>query len=436
MARIPFRLPDIGEGIAEAEIVAWHVQLGDHVEEDQPFADLMTDKATVEMSAPVSGRVVELAGAVGDLIAIGSTLAVFETEAGAESAAPVAPPATEPAAVPVAPAPPESPITPAPAAPPAAERPAPAPVAAPSDEAAPASARVLASPAVRARAKALGVDLAGVRPAQGDRVRHADLDAYLRYASPAPAGAAAPRAPRADAEEEADSDAVEEIKITGLRRRIAERMAETKRRIPHFAYVEETDVTALEALRQAMNAERGERPKLTLLPFLVRALCLAAAEHPVVNARYDDEAGLVQRFRAVHLGIATQTEAGLSVPVVRDAQARSVWDLAAEIARLADATRRGKASREELSGSTLTLTSLGALGGIASTPVLNRPEVAIVGVNRMVDRPVVVQGRIEVRTMMNLSSSFDHRIVDGMDAARFIQAVKRRIEVPALLFAE
>jgi 2-oxoisovalerate dehydrogenase E2 component (dihydrolipoyl transacylase) len=420
MARVPFRLPDIGEGIAEAEIVTWHVKIGDMVEEDQPVADMMTDKATVEMAAPVSGRVVEIAGQVGDQIAIGSTLIVFETE-GDEAAAPA------PVEAPKAEA--------APAAPKADPIPAKVevPVEAPKAPAAASSRKVLASPAVRLRAKELGVDLADVHPSAGDRVKHSDLDAFLKYQG----GGSAPKAaPRAAAPVAAGYDDVEEIKVTGLRRRIAENMAEAKRRIPHFAYVEEVDVTAVEALRQAMNETRGERPKLTMLPFLIRAMAKAAADFPMVNARYDDEAGVVSRHSAVHLGMATQTDAGLSVPVIRDAQAYDLWGLASEIVRLADATRRGKAKREELSGSTITLTSLGALGGIVSTPVINRPEVAIVGVNRMVERPVVIEGRIEVRKMMNLSSSFDHRVVDGMDAAKFIQAVKKLLEVPALLFAD
>jgi 2-oxoisovalerate dehydrogenase E2 component (dihydrolipoyl transacylase) len=278
---------------------------------------------------------------------------------------------------------------------------------------------------VRQRAKDLGVDLAEVHPASGDRVKHSDLDAFLKYRGASPSRVAV-----------SGEDQIDEIRITGLRRRIAENMAESKRRIPHFAYVEELDVTAVEALRQAMNADRGDRPKLTMLPFLIRAMVKAAADFPMVNARYDDEGGVVRRHSAVHLGMATQTDAGLTVPVIRDAQNRDLWALAAEIVRLADAARRGKATRDEMSGSTITLTSLGALGGIVSTPVINRPEVAIVGVNRMVERPVVIEGRIEVRKMMNLSSSFDHRVVDGMDAARFIQAIRRLIEVPALLFAD
>jgi len=444
MARVPFRLPDIGEGIAEAEIVTWHVKVGDMVEEDQPVADMMTDKATVEMAAPVTGRVIELAGAVGDQIPIGSTLVVFETEAeGAETTAspvgdgPEAADATPPAGAAVA----SAVSTPTPVraepveAPPFSSSSAVEKAEQPFDKLRAngeggQARKVLASPAVRQRAKELNVDLADVHPASGERVKHSDLDAFLKYSGGTKAALAPSRAPSTG------DDGIEEIKVTGLRRRIAENMAEAKRRIPHFAYVEELDVTAIEALRQAMNAGRGERPKLTMLPFLIRAITRAAADFPMVNARYDDEANVVSRYGAVHLGMATQTDAGLSVPVIRDAQGFDVWGLAAEIVRLADATRRGKARREELSGSTITLTSLGALGGIVSTPVINRPEVAIVGVNRMVERPVVIEGRIEVRKMMNLSSSFDHRVVDGMDAAKFIQAIKRLIEVPALLFAD
>jgi len=435
MARVPFRLPDIGEGIAEAEIVAWHIKVGDMVEEDQPVADMMTDKATVEMAAPVSGKVIEVAGAVGDQIAIGSTLVVFETE-GEETAAPAPAAKDEPVAQPSPVPAKQDTVRPEPVEGRAASE-APAARASTSlstngGESSHGGKKVLASPAVRQRARELGVDLADVHPGAGDRVKHSDLDAFLKYQG----GAAAPSASRPAVAIAAGEDEIEEIKVAGLRRRIAENMAEAKRRIPHFAYVDEVDVTAVEALRAAMNETRGERPKLTMLPFLIRAITKAARDFPMVNARFDDEAGVVQRHSAVHLGMATQTDAGLSVPVIRDAQAYDLWGLAGEIVRLADATRRGKAKREELSGSTITLTSLGALGGIVSTPVINRPEVAIVGVNKMVERPVVIDGRIEVRKMMNLSSSFDHRVVDGMDAAKFIQAVRRLIEVPALLFAD
>jgi 2-oxoisovalerate dehydrogenase E2 component (dihydrolipoyl transacylase) len=401
VARVEFKLPDIGEGIAEAEIVAWHAKPGDVVEEDAPLADLMTDKATVEMTSPVAGKLVEVAGAVGDQVAIGSVLAVFESEEEGEKPSPQRGEGWERGGLDQA------------------ERQtilsAPLPDPLPGGEK--ERSRVLASPAVRARAKDLGVDLATVKPAQGNRVRHSDLDAYLRYAGAAPAA----------------GDRIEEVKVAGLRRRIADNMAESKRNIPHFAYVEELDVTEVERLRAILNAERGPRPKLTLLPFLIKAITRALPDFPMINARYDDAAGVVSRHSAVHLGMATKTEAGLTVPVIRNAEALDLWQLAAEITRLAEAARAGKAKREELSGSTITITSLGSLGGIVSTPVINRPEVAIIGVNRIVERPAIVEGRIQVRKLMNLSSSFDHRVVDGWDAARFIQAVKRLIEMPALL---
>ena len=412
MAQFHFRLPDIGEGIAEAEIVAWHVKIGGRVEEDEPIADLMTDKATVEMESPVSGVVVELAGAPGDMIPIGSTLVVIEVDGdgGTENAA-EATPAPAPAPAPEAPAP-----TPAPLALPAAPA-ADAPPAKPGQP-------ILASPAVRARARELGIDLAQVKATDG-RVRHGDLDQFLRYSGGQ--GYAAPqRVVLAD----------EPIKVIGMRRRIAENMAASKRAIPHFTYVEEINVTALEAMRADLNAHRGARPKLTLLPLLVVAICRALPDYRMINARYDDDAGVVTRHGAVHLGMATQTDAGLMVPVIRDAQARNVWQLAAEIVRLADAARSGKAKPEELSGSTLTITSLGPLGGIATTPVINRPEVAIIGPNKIVERPIFDGDDIVRAKLMNLSISCDHRIVDGHDAASFVQAVKRLLETPVLLFAD
>ena len=421
MARYVFKLPDIGEGIAEAEIVAWHVAVGDTVEEDAPLADLMTDKATVEMTAPVAGRVLELAGAVGDQVAIGSPLAVFDA-AGEPEEAPLVEVAPNEAAEVVKPDPVPEPA-PRPKVEPVAE---PAPVPAPVEAAPPphgeGARRVLASPAVRQRAKDLGIDLAQVRPAQGDRVRHADLDAFLIYNQGyRPAGAR-----RAD----------ETVRVIGLRRRIAENMAASKRHIPHFTYVEEIDVTRIEALREDLNATRGDRPRLTMLPLLIVAICKTLPDFPMINARYDDEAGVVTRYGAVHLGMATQTDAGLMVPVIRDAQDRNIWQLAAEIRRLAEAARAGKARSEELSGSTLTITSLGPLGGIATTPVINRPEVAIIGPNKVVERPVIRDGEIAVAKLMNLSVSCDHRVVDGWDAASFVQALKRLIETPALLFVD
>jgi len=433
MATHSFKLPDIGEGIAEAEIVAWHVAIGDMIEEDDPLCDLMTDKATVEMTAPVSGRVVEIAGAVGDQIAIGSVLAVFEV-AGAPSS-PL--PAREglgvggerselPTVVPAAPVEPPA----APSAPSFEVNHAPhgsgiaggnPDLNEPNPSLAGRGAKVLASPAVRARAKNLGIDLAQVKSA-GDHVRHADLDAFLTYNN----------AYRSAATTRPD----EQVKVIGLRRRIAENMAAAKRAIPHFTYVDEIDVTKLEALRTDLNATRGDRPKLTMLPLLIVAICRAIPDFPMINARYDDEAGIVTRHGAVHLGMATQTDAGLMVPVIRDAQERNIWQLAAEIVRLAEAARSGKAKSEELSGSTLTLTSLGPLGGIATTPVINRPEVAIIGPNKVVERPVFRDGVVVAAKLMNLSISCDHRVVDGWDAASFVQAIKRLIETPALLFVD
>ncbi|MBJ7499095.1 MAG: 2-oxo acid dehydrogenase subunit E2 [Sphingopyxis sp.] len=420
MARYSFRLPDIGEGIAEAEIVAWHVKIGERVEEDAQLADMMTDKATVEMESPVSGIVVELAGEVGDLIPIGSTLAVIETDGDAE-----APPAdTRAEQEVVAETPGAEEISVAEVAATVAA-PAPAPAPAPVPAAAEHSRAVLASPAVRARAKDLGVDLSQVQ-AEGDRIRHADLDAFLRYSGGQ--GYHAPGASRARADEP--------IKIIGMRRKIAENMAASKRAIPHFTYVEEMDVTALEEMRADLNANRGGRPKLTMLPFLIVAICRTIPQFPMINARYDDEGGVVTRYGAVHLGMATQTDAGLMVPVIRDAQDKNVWQLASEITRLAEAARTGKAKVEELTGGTLTVTSLGPLGGIATTPVINRPEVAIIGPNKIVERPVFDGDEIRRAKLMNLSISCDHRVVDGWDAASYVQALKKLIETPVLLFAD
>ena len=435
MARFTFRLPDIGEGIAEAEIVAWHINVGDEVREDQPIADMMTDKATVEMESPVTGRVVELAGEVGAMVPIGAALVVIEVagEAAAEAEAIAAPASAEQAEVaeqykaenPGAPAPSngveETVSLVSPAAEPFVHQPG-------GDVPAPrlgAVRHVLASPAVRARAKDLGVDLALVK-GEGDRVRHADLDAYLRYQSGQ--GYHSPHASRAR------DDAA--VKVIGLRRRIAENMAAAKRHIPHFTYVDEIDVTALEAMRADLNGARGQRPKLTMLPLLIVAICKTLPAFPMLNARYDDEAGVVTRFGRVHLGMATQTDAGLMVPVIRDAQDKNIWQLAAEITRLAEAARTGKAKSEELSGSTLTVTSLGPLGGIATTPVINRPEVAIIGPNKIVERPVFQGDDIVRAKLMNLSISCDHRVVDGWDAASFVQALKKLLETPVLLFAD
>ncbi len=417
MARFTFRLPDIGEGIAEAEIVAWHVKVGDRIEEDQGIADMMTDKATVEMESPVSGVVVEIAGAVGDMVAIGSALAVIEVE-GEEEAEPVN--VVDAAPTTVRPEPVEGLSLPKLVV---AEEVQDFDKLSPNGSGV-ASAQVLASPAVRGRAADLGIDLSLVKPSGDGRLRHADLDAYLRYNSAQGYTAAAKL--RAD----------EAIKVIGMRRRIAENMAASKRAIPHFTYVDEIDVTELEDMRGDLNANRGDRLKLTLLPIMIVAICKAVPAFPMINARYDDEAGIVTRHGAVHLGMATQTDAGLMVPVIRDAQSMNVWQLAREITRLADAARSGKAKSEELSGSTLTITSLGPLGGIATTPVINRPEVAIIGPNKIVERPVFDGEDIRRAKLMNLSISCDHRVVDGHDAASFVQELKRFLETPVLLFAD
>ena len=450
MARFSFRLPDIGEGISEAEIVAWHVAVGDRVEEDGRLADMMTDKATVEMESPVAGTIVELAGEPGDQVAIGATLVVIETEG--EVVQPAEPERVEA----------ENPGVEEVATSPVAERqdpprhgegdqpqaggggaPLDATPASVSQEATPLHhpatpdgppprerGGVLASPAVRARAADLGIDLSAVHH-DGPHIRHADLDAFLRYGSAQ--GYRAPNASRARPDEA--------VKVIGMRRRIAENMAAAKRHIPHFTYVEEIDVTALEAMRADLNDARGQRPKLTMLPLLIVAICRTLPDFPMLNARYDDDAGVVTRFGRVHLGMAAQTDAGLMVPVIRDAQDMNPWQLATEIARLAEAARTGKAKSEELSGGTITVTSLGPLGGIATTPVINRPEVAIIGPNRIVERPVFRArpgGGEEIvkAKLMNLSISCDHRVVDGHDAASYVQALKRLIETPVLLFAD
>ncbi|MEY4574872.1 MAG: hypothetical protein RL251_994 [Pseudomonadota bacterium] len=414
-----FNLPDIGEGIAEAEIVAWHVKVGDRISEDQPLADMMTDKATVEMESPVAGIVTKVAGEAGDVIAIGSMLVEIETATDVsqeQSMVQVEAVATVEDELPHAP----EPVAAEPAV--VQERPAVVPVPSPSIS---ADHKITASPAVRQRAKELGVELTDVKAA-GGHVRHADLDAFLAYGSGQGYRASHISARRDD----------EIVKVIGMRRRIADNMAASKRHIPHFTYVEEIDVTAIEAMRADLNANRGARPKLTMLPMLIVAICKTIPQFPMINARYDDENGVVTRHGAVHLGMATQTDAGLMVPVIRDAEDRNIWQLATEIARLADAARNGTAKSEELSGSTLTVTSLGPLGGIATTPVINRPEVAIIGPNKIVERPMFVGDTIEARKLMNLSISCDHRVVDGWDAANYVQALKKLMETPVLLFTD
>jgi 2-oxoisovalerate dehydrogenase E2 component (dihydrolipoyl transacylase) len=454
MARYEFKLPDIGEGIAEAEIVAWHIKIGDSVKEDQQLADMMTDKATVEMESPVAGTVLELAGEVGDQIPIGSVLVVIETEGEGAASDPGSSGADETvadgerqdqvaftdglveerpeleAAVPSTgeerrggedrrSEPREEPgrresdrssdgasveLNPQPE-PPGKDR-----------------LPVLASPAVRARARDLGIDLAQVKTA-GDRIRHSDLDAYLLYNGGGVSRSGGQR--RAD----------ETVKVVGLRRKIAENMQEAKRRIPHFTLVEEYDVTALEQTRAMMNSDRGGNPKLTMLPFLITAMARTLADYPQINTRYDDDENVLHRSGAVHMGMATQTPNGLMVPVIRNADRLSIWDIAREILRLSEAARTGKASREELSGSTITISSLGPMGGIASTPVINRPEVAILAVNKVEEKPVVIEGELEIRKRMNLSLSCDHRVVDGWDAANFMQDLKKLVEAPLKLLS-
>ncbi|AEG05661.1 dihydrolipoamide acetyltransferase family protein [Sinorhizobium meliloti] len=425
MGEFIIKMPDVGEGVAEAELVEWHVKPGDPVREDMVLAAVMTDKATVEIPSPVTGKVLWLGAEVGDTVAVKAPLVRIETAGEAGEAAPDSIPEAlaeqvldEPVAV-------SSRLEAK--APPQPEKPAPKPAPAPR-EAPDLSAKPLASPAVRLRARESGIDLrqvAGTGPA--GRITHEDLDLFIsRGAEPLPAQTGLVR-----------KTAVEEVRMIGLRRRIAEKMSLSTSRIPHITYVEEVDMTALEDLRATMNRDRKpEQAKLTILPFLMRALVKTVAEQPGVNATFDDHAGVIHRHAAVHIGIATQTPAGLTVPVVRHAEARGIWDCAAELNRLADAARTGTATRDELTGSTITISSLGAIGGIASTPVINHPEVAIVGVNKIAVRPVWDGAQFVPRKIMNLSSSFDHRVIDGWDAAVFVQRLKTLLETPALIFVE
>jgi 2-oxoisovalerate dehydrogenase E2 component (dihydrolipoyl transacylase) len=438
MGRYVFKLPDVGEGTAEAEIVAWHVKVGAMIEEDQNLVDVMTDKATVEMTSPVTGKVIALHGEPGQMAAVGSPLVELEVEGAGNvkvSAAPsvsLAPAGGEgrgegvskPAQPAQAKAEPAKQTSSTPAKTSTPPHPDPLPQWGRGSNA----GKPLASPAVRARAEELGVQLQFV-PGTGPagRISHQDLDAYVA------SGGKASSAPRASGY--AQRDGVDEVKVIGLRRRIAESMQNAKRRIPHFAYVEEIDMTELESLRAHLNAtKQKDQPKLNVLPFLMRALVKVLPHYPQINARFDDEAGIVHRHHAVHIGIATQTTGGLIVPVVKHAEARDVWDSAVEVARVSGAARDNKAGKDDLTGSTITITSLGALGGVATTPVINYPEVAIIGPNAIIERPVVRGGQIVIRKMMNLSSSFDHRVVDGYDAAEFIQKIKALLEHPATLF--
>lgn len=426
------KMPDIGEGIAEVELVAWHVKVGDVVAEDQILADVMTDKATVEIPSSAAGKVLLLGGVVGEVLAVGAEVIRIEVEgpgnvkSGTAAAATKTPPDNkhEPVATSKVVSPQQVATVSVPQRREALAsniRPTPRK---PGD-------KPIASPAVRRRAWEAGIELQFV-PGTGSagRVMQEDLDAYVAQ------GVRSQSASRTD-QRYAERHDEKAIPVIGLRRKIAQKMQESKRHIPHFTYVEEVDVTELEVLRARLNARWAkERGRLTVLPFLMRAMVLGLHEFPQINARYDDKADVVTQYGAVHMGMATQTEAGLMVPVVRHAEARDLWACATEVARLADAARTGRATREELSGSTITITSLGALGGIVSTPVINHPEVAIVGINRIVERPMIRGGAVVARQMMNLSSSFDHRVVDGLHAAEFIQALRGYLECPAMLFVE
>lgn len=430
------KMPDIGEGIAEVEIVEWHVSVGDNVSEDQVLAEVMTDKASVEIPSPIAGRVVSLGGQLGDVLAVGSELITLQPEGGASESAGGHVSAdvgiAETVKVQPAAAEPKSTLEGAPAV--------------SHQKAAPVIShqKALASPSVRQRARHLDIDLQDLADPEGDRlVSHKDLDDFLlsRYTSERTAAPRPPHTERASADiaqvapAPAEEHANIRINVVGLRRQIARKMQESKQQIPHFSYVEEVDVTDLERLRHSLNERHeGDQERITVLPFIVRAIVLAVQRFPKVNARYDAENEVVTQFGAVHMGIATQTENGLMVPVLHNAQDLDLWESAAGIRSVSAVARRGTARPGDLTGSTLTISSLGVLGGIAATPIINHPEVAIVGVNRIVERPAFQNKQLVSRQMMNLSSSFDHRVVDGMDAAQFIQEVKRLLESPAQLF--
>jgi 2-oxoisovalerate dehydrogenase E2 component (dihydrolipoyl transacylase) len=405
MTRYVFKMPDLGEGTVEAEVVAWHVKVGDQVAEDQLMAEVMTDKAAVEVPSPVTGRVVAINGQPGDMVRVGAELIVFETEV-------------------IEPSPQPSPAK-------AGEGAGTSPAATAEVGRSPGEGRVKASPATRRRAREAGVDLRAVHGSgPSGRITPQDFAAALdgSVATAVAPGTAAPAAlvPRTG---------VEEVKVIGVRRLIAQRMTDAKRNIPHFSYVEEIDVTELESLRSHLNSKPAPgSPSLTYLPFIAAALVRVLESFPQCNALYDTERGVLVRHHGVHLGVATQTPDGLKVPVVRHAEARTLWDLSDEIRRVSEAARSGKVTNKDLTGSTITVTSLGKLGGIASTPIINAPEMAIIGVNRAVERPVVENGAIAIRRIMNLSSSFDHRFVDGYDGAAMIQALKDLLEHPATIF--
>ena len=414
MSDYEFKLPDIGEGVVEGEVVQWHVSVGDSVSEDDPIVDVMTDKATVTIPSPVNGTIASLSGDVGDMVAVGSTLVQFGSADGASAPSPATEPEPEPEPEPIVPPSPTPKSDPTPVA-----MPAPEPVS---------SGRALASPAVRRRAREAGVELSQVRGSgPAGRIRHADLDAFI-----AAGGSVAGAAPVAYSTKRTD---VTDVKVVGLRRKISEQMTLSKSRIPHFSYFEEVDVTELESLRQMLNSTRdSSQPKLTYLPFIMLALSRIMPEHPECNAHFNDEAGVVNRHGGVHLGIATQTERGLYVPVVKHVESLDIWQTAAEMQRVSGAAREGSASLDDLTGSTFTITSLGREGGLGATPIINHPEVSILGVHKARDMPVVREGQIVIRKIMNLSSAFDHRVVDGADGASLIQHLRRFLEHPALIF--
>ncbi|MCK4205700.1 2-oxo acid dehydrogenase subunit E2 [Brucella pituitosa] len=437
MAHFTIKLPDVGEGVAEAELVEWHVKVGDIVREDDLLAAVMTDKATVEIPSSRGGKVIAINGEVGEKIAVGSELVRLEIEGGATEEKPVEKIEKNPAPATVETVKPQS--APAPETPVLLQTPVPPKAAAPKREATSRAfsgagpirsegERPLATPSVRLRARDAGVDLRRVRgTGPAGRITHEDLDLFFQQetgGAPALSGYAT-------------DTSVNEIKVIGLRRKIAERMAEAKRHIPHITIVEEVDVTQLEELRTGLNNEKKEgRPRLTLLPFVIRTIVKAVKEQPGLNAHFDDEADIIRQFGGVHIGIATQTPNGLIVPVVRHAESMSVFAAATELTRVTEAARNGTAKREELSGSTITITSLGPLGAIATTPIINRPEVAIVGINKMALRPMWDGTQFVPRKMMNLSCSFDHRVIDGWDAAVFVQKLKSLLETPAMIFVE
>lgn len=430
MSNRVFKLPDIGEGVVEGEVVSWHVSLGDNVSEDDPIVDIMTDKATVTIPSPYDGPIAVMHGEVGDMIAVGSPLVEFEggnnseptVKKKAEKTSPVEQSEPEPKSANDAPTPTPEPV-------PKIEVPAPLPpVSKPIVTDSGSGGKALASPAVRRRAREAGVELSAVHGSgPAGRIRHADLDAYI-----AAGGMVQGAAPVAYTTRRTD---VEEIKMVGLRRKIAEQMTISKRHIPHFSYFEEIDVTELEELRQLLNSSRDEnQPKLTYLPFIMLALAKLMPNHPECNGHYDEANGIFRQYGALNIGIATQTDRGLFVPVVKHAEAMDVWQVAAEMQRVSGAAKNGTSSLDDLTGSTFTITSLGRDGGLGATPIINHPEVSILGIHKAREMPVVHKGEVVIRRIMNVSSSFDHRIVDGANGAALVQSLKRMLEYPALIF--